>query len=261
MNAAVEAATHTNASAIRNGRIGFIAFIVASLAFATASRADDPPPGLIKRIVARETETERAQSNYTYQQTVTVEEFDPRNMKTGEYREVRDIIFSPRHERTEQLIGTPRNSLVRMKMTDEDFRDLREVQPFLLTSEQAFLYETKFRGEETIDGIDCWVVQIRPRQILDKQRLFDGLIWVDKSDFSIIRNEGEAVPQIRTTHVENLFPRFRTVREKVDGFWFPKITLGDDRLQFKTGPQRMRLSIGYTRYKRFGAESKITFEK
>ena len=46
--------------------------------------------------------------------------------------------------------------------------------------------------------------------------MFDGLIWIDKSDFSIIRSEGEAVPQIRTTKTENLFPRFTTVRRKVD---------------------------------------------
>lgn len=236
--------------------------LCAAVLFAALAHGEDPPANLIRRVIERETETQRVQANYTYQQTVAVEEFDRRGMKTGEYRESRDIIFSPSHNRTEQLTGPPKNSLALLKLTEEDFRDLRDVQPFLLTADQAFIYETKFRGEEVIEGTDCWVIQVRPRQILQGQRLFDGLLWVNKKDFSIIRGSGEAVPQIRTLHSENLFPHFTTVREKTaGGFWFPAVTSGDDTLQFRTGPQRMRLTIRYRDYQRFGADSAITFEK
>jgi hypothetical protein len=216
----------------------------------------------MRRVAARETETQEAQSHYTYEQTVTIEELDQHGARGGEYREVRDIIFSPDQQRTERMIGKPSSTLTHLKLTEEDFRDIREVQPFLLTKEQAFLYETRFRGEETIEGVECWVIQIRPRQLLQGQRLFDGMLWVDKSDFSIIRSEGEAVPQIRTTQTENLFPRFTTVRRKVEGsFWFPATTYGDDTLYFRTGPQRIRLIIRYSKYQKFGADTKITFDK
>jgi hypothetical protein len=216
----------------------------------------------MRRVAARETETQEAQSHYTYEQTVTIEELDQHGARGGEYREVRDIIFSPDQQRTERMIGKPSSTLTHLKLTEEDFRDIREVQPFLLTKEQAFLYETRFRGEETIEGVECWVIQIRPRQLLQGQRLFDGMLWVDKSDFSIIRSEGEAVPQIRTTQTENLFPRFTTVRRKVEGsFWFPATTYGDDTLYFRTGPQRIRLTIRYSKYQKFGADTKITFDK
>ena len=117
----------------------------------------------------------------------------------------------------------------------------------------------KPRGEETVDGVDCWVLQARPRQILQGQRFFDGLIWVDKKGYNIVRMEGQAVPQIRTTKTENLFPRFTTIRKPVDGtHWFPIYTYADDTLQFRTGPQRIRLRIAYTNYKRFGVESTFT---
>jgi hypothetical protein len=216
----------------------------------------------VRRIIQRETETQQAQSNYTYQQIVTIDEFDQRGARTGQYREVRDVIFSPAHERTEQFLEKPQSSLARLQLTEEDFRDLREIQPFLLTEGQAHFYETKFRGDETMAGRDCWVVQIRPRQILAGQRLFDGLLWVDKQDFSIVRNEGQAVPQILTSKSENLFPRFTTIRERVDGdYWFPVKTYGDDQLQFRSGPLHMRLIIQYNKYQKFGADSKITFEK
>jgi len=106
------------------------------------------------------------------------------------------------------------------------------------------------------------VLQVRPRQILQGQRLFDGLIWADKRTFSIVRMEGQAVPQIRTMKSENLFPRFTTIRRPVDGErWFPVTTYADDSLPFRTGPQRIRLIIRYSNYKKFGAESSVTFEK
>jgi hypothetical protein len=59
---------------------------------------------------------------------------------------------------------------------------------------------------------------------------------------------------------ENLFPRFTTIWQPVDGgFRFPVYTVCDDTLDFRVGPQRMRLTIRYTNYKRFGAESTLKF--
>ncbi len=223
---------------------------------------DAPPPDLARRVAARESETERAQRNYLYRQTVAIDELNEHGAKVGGYQEVREVIFSPEQERSEQMVGKPTDSLVRLRLTEEDFRDIREIQPFLLTTDQAFLYETKFRGEENVDQTDCYVLQIRPRQILQGQRLFDGLLWVSKQDYSVIRSEGQAVPQIRTAKDENLFPHFTTIRRKVEGgFWFPAVTYGDDTLDFRNGLQRIRMTIRYSDYRKFGSDSKITFGK
>ncbi len=232
------------------------------LSFPVFTAAEDPPPNLTRLIAARETDTAQAQSNYTYRQTVTLDEMNSSGLAVGTYREVRDIVFSPAQERSEQMVGKPYSTLSHLKLTDEDFRDMREIQPFLLTKEQAFLYATQFKGEETMDGVDCWVVQIQPRQILEGQRLFDGMLWVSKKDYSVIRSEGQAVPQIHTLKSENLFPHFTTLRQKVEGdYWFPVTTFGDDTLYFRGGAQRVRLTIRYSEYHRFGADSKITFDK
>ena len=161
------------------------------------------------------------------------------------------------------MIGTPLHTLQHLIMTDEDFRDIREIQPFVLTTDMLFIYETKFRGDEPsmADGkIDCWVVQVRPRQILDQQRLFDGMLWVKKDDYSVVRSEGQAVPRSAPPS-RRTFSRFTTIRHLVNGFWFPTLTYADDTLYFKTQPQRERLTIHYTDYKKFGSESSITFEK
>jgi hypothetical protein len=232
-----------------------LSILAVSVALAFHAAAEAPPAGLMKRVAERETENEAARNQYMYRQTVVLSDF------AGQFREVRDIIFSPTGTRTEEVIEKAVDTLKKLKMTEEDIRDIREIQPMLVTRETAFLYETKFRGDEQLNGIDCWLIQIRPRQILSGQRLFDGMLWVDKRDFSIIQSQGQAVPQIVTTKQENLFPHFTTIREKVDGtFWFPVTTYADDTLPFRNGPQRIRLTIRYANYKRFGAETRIEYK-
>jgi hypothetical protein len=235
-----------------------IGLILAFVLSTPSARPQDPdaPANLARLVAHRESETETERNEYMYRQTVTIEELDGSGAARGIYREMRDIIFSPKHERTEELVGKPENGLKQLVMTDEDFRDVREIQPLVLTEDRLWNYETRFRGEETMDDMDCWVLQVRPRQILDGQRFFDGLLWVDKKDYNIVRMQGQAVPEIRTTKTENLFPRFTTIRKPIDGrHWFPMYTYADDTLQFRTGPQRERLRISYSNYKRFSAES------
>jgi hypothetical protein len=234
-----------------------IALILASVLWAAPQT--EAPPNLAKLIAHRESETEAERNEFTYRQTVTIDELDAHGGTRGQYREIRDIIFSPKHERTEQLVGTPQNGLKLLVMTEEDFRDIRDIQPLVLTEDLLWNYETRFRGEEIKDDVDCWVLQIRPRQILEGQRFFDGMIWADKKEYNIVRMEGHAVPQIRTMKSENLFPSFTTLRKPVDGkHWFPMYTYADDTLHFRSGPQRERLRIAYSDYRRFGVESTFT---
>ncbi|MCU1235910.1 MAG: hypothetical protein JWP63_3877 [Candidatus Solibacter sp.] len=225
---------------------------------ARIGQAQEPPPNLAKLVAHRETEAQAERNQYTYRQAVTIDELDDHGGTRGQYRETRDVIFSPDKDRTEQLIGHPENGLKHLILTEEDFADIRDIQPLVLTEDRLWNYESKYRGEETMDGVDCWVLQVRPRQILQGQRFFDGMIWVDKKEYNIVRMEGQAVPQIRSTKSENLFPRFTTIRKPLDGkHWFPIYTYADDTLQFRTGAQRIKLRIAYSNYKKFGAESTL----
>jgi hypothetical protein len=236
-----------------------IGLILASVLCVPAIRAQGAPPNLARLVAHRESETEAERNQYTYRQTLSIEQLDERGILRGQYREVRDIIFSPQQERTEELIGKPENNLTALQLTPEDFRDFRDIQPLVLTEDRLWNYETKSRGEESVDGVDCWVLQVRPRQILEGQRFFEGLIWAEKKEFNLVRMEGRAVPQIRSTKSENLFPRFTTVRKPVDGkYWFPVLTVADDTLQFRNGPHRERLRISYSNYKRFAVDSTFT---
>ena len=229
--------------------------------------AADPPANLAKRVAHRESETAAERGQYAYTQSLKLNEMPGGKASLGgEYRELREVVFSPSGDRTDRLIGQPVKNLKNLLLTEEDFEDFRNIQPFVMTEDQLWNYEAKYKGEEKIEGpgfegLLCWVLSIKPRQILSGQRLFEGLLWIDQADFSVVRSEGQAVPQIRTGKQENLFPRFTTVRRRVNGFWFPAITYADDTLHFRTGPIREKLMIRYNDYKKFGSETKITFQE
>lgn len=209
-------------------------------------------------MAAREAENEKARSNYAYRQTVEIQEVQPRG---GQYREVREVIFSPAGERTERTVGKAQDGLQRLRLTPVDFEDIRNIQPVLLTTETLARYEARPRGDEMVDGHDCWVLEVRPRQIFQGQRYFQGTLWALKTTYDVIRLDGQAVPPMYSKGNDNLFPRFSTLRGMVDGkFWFPLRTYADDTLPFRTGPLRVRFNIRYEQYQRFGAESTITFE-
>lgn len=247
---------------MKNGRIARnIALIVASTLACpvTALRAAEPPPGLLQKIAKRESETARARDDYTYRQSVTIQQLNDQGLVTGTYHEVSDVMYTPRQGRFDRVVGRPTNTLTRIKLTSQDFSDIRNVDPFLLTLGTLPLYEGKYRGEAKVDSSECWIEEVRPKQILAGQRFFQGTLWVRQSDFSVVRSEGQAVPQIDTIKEQNLFPHFTTIRREIEGWLFPVETYADDTLFFHPWPQRIRIVIRYSNYKRFGSESTITY--
>jgi hypothetical protein len=128
---------------MKNGRIvRNIALIVASSFAITPYRliAADPPPGLLHKIAERENQNALAREDYTYRQSVTFQEIDEFGRVIGEYRQVTDVTFSPERGRYEQPVESPKNTLTRLKLTPEDFHDIRDVDPLLLTTSQLSQY-------------------------------------------------------------------------------------------------------------------------
>jgi len=236
--------------------------ILVLLALPIASAQTPPTREILRKVAANGSLFEKERANYTYRQSFKFYEINRTGAPGGDYQEVRDITLTPEGERIETFVKGPINRLKRIILTDEDFRDIREVQPFVLTQDTLWLYETRYEGDETVQERDCFVFRIKPRQVLEGQRLLDGRIWVDKESEQALQVAGLPVPQEYRTEGGNLFPRFLTVFEQIDGeYWFPVSTFADDTLAFSTGGQQVRYEIQFTDYKRFGAESSITFDE
>lgn len=229
---------------------------------ATAVRQEQPPipvEEIIRKFSEREREFRIARGNYTYRQDVSVQELDANDRKKGEYRLVSDITFDPTGKRTEKVVFAPANTLKGIQLTPQDLQDIREIQPFVLTSDEINKYNLKYAGKEKIDEIDCYVFEVGPKTIEKGQRYFQGQIWVDDQDLQIVKTYGKAVPDIKEKGQENLFPRFETYREQIDQYWFPTYTKAIDTLQFSSGAQRIRQVIKYENYKKFEADVKLSF--
>lgn len=214
---------------------------------------------IIEKFAAKESEFARARENYTYRQTVRIEELDEGGNVRGRFEVVTDIIFSPEGKRTERVVRAPVPTLKRIQLTPEDEQDIRNVQPFVLTKEDIGKYWVRYLGRQKVDEISCYVFAVKPKKMEPGQRYFQGLIWVDDHDLQIVKTYGRGVGLLKKGY-DNQFPKFETYRQQIDGkYWFPVWTGADDTLFFETGPQRIRMRIRYEDYKQFKADVQIRY--
>jgi hypothetical protein len=219
---------------------------------------DIPVDQVIKKFGDRELEFKKERDNYTYTQTFVVQTIDFDGRPDGEYRMTSDILFTPDGKRYEKVVSAPAPTLERIQLSQQDLDDVEHVQPFVLTSDELPKYDVTYVGRESLDELGTYVFDVKPKKIEKNQRYFQGRIWVDDRDLTIVKTDGKAVPDIIKRGQENVFPRFETFRENIEGhYWFPTYTRSDDELHFSTGAVHIRMTIRYANYKRFGATIKI----
>ncbi len=217
-----------------------------------------PVEEIIRRFAAKEEEFRQARDNYTFTETVDVRESGASGDHGGEFRRTSDIVFTPEGKRFEKITYAPPSTLRMVSMSQEDIQDLTNIQPFVLTTEDLPKYVLDYAGREQVDEIGTYVFHVRPRRIERGQRYFEGTIWVDDQDLQIVKSYGKAVPDIHHGDQENLFPRFETYRENIDGkYWFPTYTRADDVLHFRNNDVRIHMVVRYSNYKQFKATSRI----
>ena len=209
---------------------------------------------IVKKFAAKELEFLQARNNYTYRQSVKMEEVEG----GGKWEEVADIIFTPEGKRMEKVVYAPVISLHHISLTPEDIQDLRNVQPFVLTTPEIPDYDIHYLGREKIDEVGCYTFSVKPKKMVKGKRYFEGEIWVDDRDLQIVKTYGKGVG----LNAQNqAFPKFETYREQIDGkYWFPTYTHANDTLHFKDGQnEAIRMTVKYQDYKHYEGRSTIKF--
>src|SRR5437899_8185688 len=180
---------------------------------------------IIQRFAAKEKQFAQARERYTYQESVKIDTLDGNGESDGTYQQTWDINFDNQGRRFMNVSYAPQPTLYRVQMTKEDLNDVQNVMPFVLTTDDLPNYDVNYLGQQKQDELNTYVFDIAPRKMEKDRRYFQGRIWVDQKDLQIVKTYGKSVPDIRHGSQENLFPRFTTYREQVDGvYWFPTYT-------------------------------------
>ena len=184
----------------------------------------------------------------------------------GEYRQVTDISFTAQGARQEHVVFAPQNTIERVIMTENDFKDIEKRLPFILTTAELPDYSISYLGRQHVDELDTYVLDVAPKQIEKNHRYFQGKVWVDSQDYEIVLVSGMSVPQIMKHGNEDLSPPFITYYEQVDGkYWFPTYTKAEGTLHFSaqqgalSNDVHVRSIIHYTDYKRFRTSVTIKY--
>ena len=238
--------------------------ILTLLSFAAvAGNLPDPSQAqiddIINKFAAKEAEFSKARGNYTYRQTARIQELDEGGNAHGRYEIVSDIIFTPEGKRTEHVVRAPVSTLQNILLTPEDEQDLRDVQPFVLTTTEIPQYYIRYLGREQLDEIPCYSFSVKPKKLEPGKRYFEGVVWVDDKDLQIVKTYGRGIGLLKKNS-DNQFPKFETYREQIDGkYWFPTYTIANDTLNFQAGPQRIRMAVKYEDYKQFKSDVNIKY--
>jgi hypothetical protein len=222
------------------------------------------PEEIIQRFAAKEKEFKTAWAQYAYREDVKLVTLDGDTVD-GEFKEVFDITFDDKGKKIRNMVFAPQPTLSRISISSEDLDDLENGFPMVLTSDEIDQYSVLYVGQQPEDELHCYVFDVAPKQIEKGKRYFQGRIWVDDHDLQIVKIFGRMVPETRANKKgkgqENLFPKFTTWREQIDGkYWFPTYTLADDTLHFQNADVRIRQVVKYTNYKKFGSKVTITYE-
>ena len=215
---------------------------------------------IIRKFAAKESEFSKARENYVYRQTVKTLDLDPNGSTIGKYEIVSDILFTKDGKRTEKVVRAPANTLKSFSLSPEDEQDLRNVQPFVLTSKDVDQYYVRYLGRETLDEITCYAFAVKPKKMEQGKRYFHGMVWVDDKDLQIVKSYGKGVGILKKNS-DQAFPKFETYREQIDGkYWFPTFTTANDTLQFGSGTTaRIKMTVKYEDYKQFKSDVNIIF--
>jgi hypothetical protein len=199
----------------------------------------DPPKGmtadqLIQKFTTKEKEFKTARQQCTYRQSVKLQTLQGTEV-TSEYRQVADVRLDPNGNKVKTIVLSPQAS---MTLSPEDEADVESRLHFTLSTDEAPEYKITYKGQQQEDDLHCYVFDVEPRQLEPHKRYFQGRIWVDDHDFQIVRMAGKSVPDIlpkKRKQQPNLFPKFTTYRELIDGkYWVPTYSLTDDTLHFPT---------------------------
>src|SRR5215469_4213793 len=194
---------------------------------------------------------QKAYNAYNFLRTIRIEELtDP----GGKFSVSGEVYTKPNGERTLRIEKEAESNLKLTDFTLEDVRILAQLPLFILTTEEIPNYTFTYAGQDKLDQLNTYVFQVKPKMLSRKRRFFEGAVWVDDHDFTIVKSYGKFVSELAGNGTKLPFTMFETFRENFqEKYWLPTYTRSDDFIENeKEGELHIRMVIRDTNFKLAG---------
>jgi hypothetical protein len=207
-----------------------------------------PPDEIIRRFAANEDKMKDAYDHSTFTQSLRVQEL---STPGGEYDIKGEFYTKPDGKRYEKFPGPPESTLKVTSLTLQDVKILSGVPNFVLTTGELANYSLQYLGKEKLDELSTYIFRVKPKRVERVRRFFDGVVWVDDRDFTVVKSSGKFVSEIADDGTGLPFRMFDMYRENVDGkHWLPTYLGSDDFVKIKDHPDiHVRLVIRTSDFK------------
>lgn len=208
-----------------------------------------PPPipeqEIIERFAANEDLMQKIYRTYTFTQTARVEEF---TNPGGKFIVTGQVYTKPDGSQSWRIAGRPLSSLKTTTLTMEDVRTIATIPLFFLKSSEIANYNFLYAGEDKLDELTTYVFQVKPKQLSRTRLYFQGAVWVDQHDLTIVKSYGKFVTEVQGEGTKLPFHMFETYRQNFqDKYWLPTYTNSDEFIDKPDGSQiHLRLVIADT---------------
>jgi hypothetical protein len=211
-----------------------------------------PPPmpeqEIIQRFATNEDVMAQAYKAYTFTQTARVEEF---TKPGGKFIVTGEVYTKPDGTQSWRIAGRPFSSLKATTLTMEDVRTIATIPLFFLTTKQIGNYNFLYAGQDKLDELNTYVFQVKPKELSRTRSFFQGAVWVDQHDLTIVKSYGKFVTEVPGEGTRLPFTMFETYRQNFQGkYWLPTYTNSDDFVDKPDGSEiHLRLVIADSDFK------------
>lgn len=221
-----------------------------AIAFPVAGAQERPQPGEVLSSTAENgRRLVEAMAGYTYYSELTVETVSDADVVTGKYYRFSQISVDSAGNRQERIFEDKSTLPKEALISSNAVNNLIRVYRFIITPESLAQYEINYVGRERVDELETYVFDIKPKVKMpdpDKSsdRYLKGRVWVDDQDLQVVKVAGEALPE-QSAHRT---PRFETIFQNHDKYWFPAYTSADDSLRVGRRHTRVIVTARFTGY-------------
>lgn len=216
------------------------------------AKPETPPMPLeemLDRIIRNEETLKRLFNTSDYRLSLRVQEFEEDGSAGGEWRVVSQVTTKPDGARVGRIVEEPSASLKRLQLDREDVESLASLPYFVLTADQRARYEVLYLGEQPLDELNVFLFRVQPRRLERRIRQFEGLLYVDQTDFAVVKTYGRMVTEVEEENTELPFKLYETYREFVGGkYWLPSYVRSEDVVKSEMGEAKLRLTIRISDY-------------